>query len=342
MDENLWSITEVMEDWTAVESMLMTYSEEERQNNLINKENANLVLTPKFIPLYPKLLYSWLNINEAAIYWFIDFFLSNNKRFYCTNEQLAALINASEWTVSKAINRLKKLWYIETHNKIKAGWWTIRFITLTSSKKPEFNYINKWVVWKCNTDTCEIHKSHLWDSHGIYNKIIKNKKIDNKFIGGETKVSQPTELDNDVFVLDSDNSSLNTNDVLDCKEKEKGCGQKEKESSGVAAAAKTLISLLSDWCINNWIAYDNKQDIKYAVCLLKDEQVNILSNNIWKSILEFCILIIEQSIKIRFYKSIAWPKEIYNNYAEIYNKALTNSYNKKEVTKSQTFTFWQN
>ena len=34
------------------EAFLFTYSEEERQQNIINKANSELVFTPEFIPYY--------------------------------------------------------------------------------------------------------------------------------------------------------------------------------------------------------------------------------------------------------------------------------------------------
>jgi hypothetical protein len=36
--------------------MLFTYSEEEMEQNRINRENAELILNPKFIPVYPEMI----------------------------------------------------------------------------------------------------------------------------------------------------------------------------------------------------------------------------------------------------------------------------------------------
>jgi hypothetical protein len=69
--------------------------------------NAELVLKPKFIPLYPKLLQNGYGLMESVLLGFIDFFLSNNDRFYCTNEQLAELFNCSPQTISTAIKSLE-------------------------------------------------------------------------------------------------------------------------------------------------------------------------------------------------------------------------------------------
>ncbi len=141
-------------DWFEVNEMLFTYSEEEQEENRIAKNNAALVLKPKFIPLYPNLLQKGYSLLEAGILWFVDFFLQNNNKFYCTNEQLAELFNCSEPTVSSAIKSLEKRWDIKLHKKMKGGGGTIRFLTLENQK------IWFWEIKKVD-----------W----IYNKIINNK-----------------------------------------------------------------------------------------------------------------------------------------------------------------------
>jgi hypothetical protein len=69
--------------------------------------NAELVLKPKFIPLYPKLLQNGYGLMESVLLGFIDFFLGSNDRFYCTNEQLDELFNCSTKTISNAIKSLE-------------------------------------------------------------------------------------------------------------------------------------------------------------------------------------------------------------------------------------------
>jgi hypothetical protein len=46
---------------------MFTYSEEEQEENRIAKNNAALVLKPKFIPLYPNLLQKGYSLVESAI-----------------------------------------------------------------------------------------------------------------------------------------------------------------------------------------------------------------------------------------------------------------------------------
>ena len=151
-----WSITSQYWDWTR-EDFLFTYDEEEKQNNEVNKNNASLILNPKFIPVSPIMIrwgYSYL---EAILYWFIDFFLCYNEKFYCTNEQLWEMLWVSEKTISLAIKRLIDDWLIAVSYKIKSWGGKIRFLK------------------NVNSDFTKMYSQTLQKGKGIYNKIIENK-----------------------------------------------------------------------------------------------------------------------------------------------------------------------
>lgn len=99
---------------------MFTYSEEEQEENRIAKNNAALVLKPKFIPVYPILLQNGYSLIEATVFGFIEFFLSNNERFYCSNEQIAEMLNLSERSISAAISKLEGDGLIKNKYRIKA------------------------------------------------------------------------------------------------------------------------------------------------------------------------------------------------------------------------------
>jgi len=126
--ETSWSII----DWNT-EHFLFTYSEEEKQSNEINKENASLVFCPKYIILHTQLL-DHLTLMEATLFWFIEYYLWSEKwkRFYFTNKQLAEIVRCWERTVCEWITKMERLWYITTSRKVKAGWWQIRFVNQTT------------------------------------------------------------------------------------------------------------------------------------------------------------------------------------------------------------------
>ena len=114
------------------EYQLFTYSEEEQQENRINRETADLVFSPEFIPIYraveQKFKLTWV---QSRIYGFIRFYLSTgeNKRFYFTNEQIGKVIGCSAKTVSANLGHLLELKLISASYRIKAGGGKIRFIT---------------------------------------------------------------------------------------------------------------------------------------------------------------------------------------------------------------------
>jgi hypothetical protein len=128
------------EDGNTVEETLFTYSEEEMQENNINRENAKRVFSPKFIPFYPELMDIDLTRVEAIIFGFIDFYASSGSgsgRFYFTNEQLSEIIRCSPDTVGRAVSKLEKMSLISTKRKIKSGGGQIRFIRLDKNYKSD-------------------------------------------------------------------------------------------------------------------------------------------------------------------------------------------------------------
>lgn len=160
MEKTNWSIISNFWEWTR-EDFLFTYDEEEKQQNEINKNNSQLSLRPKFVPVDCVWL-KWLGLNptDKQLYWFIDFFLCYNEKFYCTNEQLADLFEVWCSTISASISKLEKKWMIELHYKIKSWGWKLRFIHLTSKN------------WKSSTS--KIWKSDFQNLEGIENKLIEN------------------------------------------------------------------------------------------------------------------------------------------------------------------------
>lgn len=143
------------------ENMLFTYSEEERDKNRINEENASHIFKPLFIPFYPKIKTAY-NLNDTAtlLYGFINFYLTNSSgRFYFTNEHLAFMLGVSEKTASLAINDLASKKLINTSYRIRSGGGKTRFVTLTKDTVPTLQNV----------------KSHITKGNDNNNKINNNK-----------------------------------------------------------------------------------------------------------------------------------------------------------------------
>ncbi len=180
MEKSGWSVS-LEGNWYSVESMLFTYSEEEMEQNRINKNNADLILNPLFIPVYPQMIREGYSYLESIIFWFINFFLNTNDRFYCSNEQLWEMLWVSDKTISLAVKKLKDNWLIDISYKIKSNWGKIRFISRGNLK----NVIS---------DFTKMYSPTLQKCKGIENKIIENNIIKENNIKEKKQTPSVSEL----------------------------------------------------------------------------------------------------------------------------------------------------
>jgi len=348
MEDTWWSIVE--RDWdVTTESMLFTYSEDEKMNHDLNRLNAWLVLRPEFVPMYPWLLWE-LSIFECCLYWFIRFFLSNNEKCYITNKQFAELFKVNDDTVSNAIKKLESLWYVQLTKKVKWWWGLIRFIKLN---KYDTN-ITKHKVWTPKSGKPILENTwnrfrKIWKPDGIYNKIIDNNIINNKYIENSNEFSNLKDLDVDpstpTCTYQAWNVSCDSNSHLNqsicVQEKEKSCAKKEKE---VAAARgelaqqteNSLINSIATFYNDNWLLYEDKYEHKYAKLILQNKQIINICTKLWIDITTFCKMIIKASFSS--YKwVVSWLKSLYERYAEIYNNTLKTEVDKTQKVQTSTF-----
>jgi hypothetical protein len=295
MDKTEWTITENYLDYM-VENALFTYDENEIEQNKINKNNAWLLFTPKFIPFYPKLLELWLTINESLVFWFIDFYLQNSSdKFYFTNEQIWKLFWFWEQNTSLIIKKLKEKWFIDTSYRLKANWWKIRFI-----KNLYSDYKNFY-------------------SPTIKKVIDNNNKINNNninIINNNTEQSSENQ---------NNSSSINT---LALEEKEKSSAKKEKE---ITAEINDLINQIKNVCDELWVAYNKDMERQFSKHILTAKEYWEFCEKIWQTRVEFALNVLRVSVAIWFFRgALSWPKLIYKHYAELYNQA------KQKAPKIQT------
>lgn len=286
MEKTEWTISENYWDYK-VENALFTYDENEIEQNKINKNNAWLLFTPKFIPFYPRLLELWLSINESLVFWFIDFYLQNSSdKFYFTNEQIWKLFWFWEQNTSNIIKRLKDKWLIETKYRLKANWWKIRFIQKLYS---------------------DYNKNY---SPSITKVIDNNNKINNNkinIINNNTEQSSENK---------NKSSSINT---LALEEKEKSSAKKEKEE--LTDKINQLILTIKWVCMHLWIMYDKTMERQFAKHILTAKEFGDNAKLCWMDRITFAINIINASEQIKYWKwTCNWPKSIYQNYVEVYNQ----------------------
>lgn len=129
MDKTEWSITSQYWNWTR-EDFLFTYSESEKQENEINKNNAGLLYEADFYPLYTDFLKLDINTVELVIISYLYYWTKKGKWIYTNNESLAVLTKTSTATITRTLKNLVDKWYISINTK-KMMTWTDRKMQVT-------------------------------------------------------------------------------------------------------------------------------------------------------------------------------------------------------------------
>lgn len=121
MEKTNWSITSEYMGWTK-EEFLFTYSEEEKQQNEVNKNNAWLIYEADFYPLYTDFLKLDINATELIIISYLYYWTKKGKRIYTKNEDLAVLTKTSTATITRTLKNLVDKWYISVvEKKLRIG-----------------------------------------------------------------------------------------------------------------------------------------------------------------------------------------------------------------------------
>ena len=183
MEKTWWSVTSEYMGWTC-EQFLFTYDESERQEQIVNKNNAGLIFYADYYPRYNSLLNLDTTLEEDIILSFLYYWTKSWKYIYVKNEDLALLIKWSVSTVTRVIKSLVDKWYIDMKLKRVLWAWTDRKLRLDPTKINLINRINQ-------NDFSD--KSKWW---AIKEYIKKNNK--NISLGGvsETQTSWTREETN--------------------------------------------------------------------------------------------------------------------------------------------------
>lgn len=131
MEKANWSITSEYMGWIR-EQFLFTYSEEEKQQNEVNKNNAWLVYRADFYPVYTQFLFLDVNATELMVLSYLYYWTKNWGWIYTKNEDLAFIARSSISTVTRTLKELVKKWYINVDEK-KLRMWTDRKMQVTTA-----------------------------------------------------------------------------------------------------------------------------------------------------------------------------------------------------------------
>lgn len=121
MEKTWWSVTSEYMGWTRQE-FLFTYSESEKEENEVNKNNAWLIYEADFYPLYTDFLKLDINATELIVISYLYYWTKKGKRIYTKNEDLAVLTKTSTATITRTIKNLVDKWYISVvEKKLRIG-----------------------------------------------------------------------------------------------------------------------------------------------------------------------------------------------------------------------------
>ena len=165
MEKANWSITSEYMGWTK-EEFLFTYSEEEKQQNEVNKNNAGLIFYADYYPRYNSLLNLDTTLEEDIILSFLYYWTKNWKYIYVKNEDLALLIKWSVATATRVVKSLVDKWYIDMKIKRIVWAWTDRKLRLDPTK----------IILISQTNQIEESDKSNW---GVIKEYIKKNNKEN-------------------------------------------------------------------------------------------------------------------------------------------------------------------
>jgi DNA-binding transcriptional regulator GbsR (MarR family) len=117
------------EDGLKYEKKVFVYSEEERQEQEINKNNAELIWKIQFFTVPVWMIDFELTGKTMLIYAFISFYTHNGGEFFVGDEKMSEFFKCSKSTVSNSVAQLKKIGLIKATYRINFNGSKTRILT---------------------------------------------------------------------------------------------------------------------------------------------------------------------------------------------------------------------
>lgn len=112
---------------------------------------------------------------------------------------------------------------------------------------------------------------------------------------------------------------------------------REYKPEKITEEINNVIFLLKEQADKIGIAYDRTDERKFAKHILTAKEYNAFAKKCWYDPIEFAKLIMQASVQVDYWKgACAWPKTIYQNYPEVFNKVIKEK-NKMERNKIVEF-----
>ena len=239
----------------------------------------------------------------------------------------------------KILNMMADLWmewywiYWALIETLVQNWWKLWLNTI------------KWIAYKLRCDNTVItdllhnynlfkidEKEWVFYNNRLLNHLSKREDLKKKKSEAWKKwMAKRWEKHNSV-ITENNSTITNDNKVKESKVKE----SKVKESKGnsnilskdnkeLALKKREDIDLLIETLKTEadrlWIAYDKTQERNFGKHICTAKEYWSFCEKIWQERIEFAKNIMIASAKMNFWKgACSWPKSIYQNYSDVYNK----------------------
>lgn len=191
-------------------------------------------------------------------------------------------------------------------------------IMIDERKKDDEKYLE---ICEKNRENWKKWGAKKWNQNA--RKNWKNKQ------NNRTVEKQPKQADNDND-YDSDMLLYKTNNLI-------STNVDTEQSSKWNPEINNLISEIKQMCLGLGVAYDKTKDRQFAKHILTAKEYWDFCEQVWQDRVTFALNVLKASAIIGFRKWIcAWPMKIYQNYSEVYNKALEQK-NKQSKNLIQSF-----
>jgi len=135
---------------------------------------------------------------------------------------------------------------------------------------------------------------------------LKKPKTNLKQPKGNLRETEQENIDNKLSINNS-KELLNTNSNIE---------------NNITEEINNLIKELKETANFIWIAYDKKDERNFARHILTAKDYGELAEKTQQTRVEFAKNVMIASLKVNYWKWVcSWPKAIYQNYTEVFNKA---------------------
>ena len=220
-------------------------------------------------------------------------------KFYFTQNDMEDELWISYKTQQRYANELQQLWLIS----VEKDWLPYRnWYTIND------DLIYQLLIWETSIDKL----SNQEQTECLNPSYIINKN-DSKNISSKEEISEADTLSEaDAFLKSLPNTT---------EKKEKDSAEKERKEYW-DSKVNEVIKAIKDECDKLWLAYDKRYDRQFAHHILSWKEYWEFCEKLNQDRITFAVNVLRVSYKIDYFIwPCAWPKMIYQNYSDVFNKS---------------------